>query len=120
MHVQEDIHFAQVQEEEGSRPRLNVFDRLVEYFRVRQTVIGIDSMFDALLRKLVEDRRCPANASAIVDVLFLYIVEPGQESGTYAAFKQRAHSQDSTPEFFHDFAGDAVIQNHIRQELQES
>src|SRR5712691_12867552 len=80
-------------------------------------MIGIHSMCNALVRQLIKNGRRTGDAAGVVDVLLLDVVEPRQESGTYATFEQGPHAQDASSEFFDDFAGYAVIQHHVRQEL---
>src|SRR6266446_1035257 len=113
MHVQEHVHLAEIQKEKRCLSRLNVVDGLAEDLCIAQLMIRIDPMSNALARQLVENGRRAADPARVVDILLLDVVEPRQESRTYATFKQRPHAEDAPSELFDDLAGHAVIEYHI-------
>src|SRR5579872_2037472 len=86
VHVQEHIHLAQVEKIELCFLISNVLLCLPQNFNVRRMMIGVDAVGNVLFSHLVEDRRCSADASTIVNVPFFDPVEISEQARADATF----------------------------------
>src|ERR1700691_4362913 len=81
-------------------------------------MVGIHTMRNALLRKLIEYGGGTGNAAVVVNIFLLDIIEVGQKFRTYTALKKRSHPQDMPSKFFEDLARHAMIQDCLGQETR--
>src|ERR1700675_4152945 len=120
MHMQEHIHFAEVEEKEAGFSCLKVTLRLLEDFLIVHFAVGIDAIRNAILFQAVKNRACARDATRSVEISLFNPVEPRKNSGTDATFKERTKPQYAAAHLLKKLAGDPAIEHSIWQKEEVS
>src|SRR6185437_1105951 len=118
MHVEEHVHFAQIQEIKRGGTGANVLFCLAEDLSVRRMMISVDAEGKPLALELVEDGRCSGNSSEVVDVAPFDPVEIRNQPWRNAAVKQRPQAEHPFASFLQQLSCVSVVVFSIGQKKE--
>ena len=111
--MEEGIDLAQVEEEKGGSPGLDVAPGQAQDRRVIEPVVGVHPVRHAREREPVEDGRGAADAPRLVDVALLDPVEPGKQPWAHATVEERPEPEHASTQLLEGLPRHSVVQDPI-------